>query len=424
MKLVTTMMIKRAAHWCRAIAFGMPFLFLPASSPLQAAACPNKVATVGTPVWHVADCIESIVDDIWDTSCIRTIIRTLPVTITALDGPGVYSIGVPLTWAGPGAAITITTAGVELDFHCLNLDIQPAAGVSAVGIDITSSGGQCVIRNGRISAVTNTGPAAATTMINISGGVSTSLIDIQNMRFVSDAQINTTIHTAISATSMRDITISNCEFFQSTFAINMAGCARFHIINCEFNRVFDGAINILAGTTNGLIENSSFMFCGGDINIDNSSSVEIDECYHISSGRIAGQSAVSLVSSGDITVRNCTVDSAGTRLGVGVGVVDAYNAAGSNQLTFINNTVNFCTGSGFSLDAGTISSQIIECTVNNASGNGISVAAIAGNMVVSCAVSNATLGAYPGPIPPLALIASGTAMVAAAANKWINISLP
>jgi hypothetical protein len=370
------------------------------------------------------DVIDSITDDLHDTACIGIrIIRNadLPFTIVS---PGLYSIGEDLTWAANGAAISITAGidGVDIDFHCNALVvINSAATLPQFGIYIVGGSGQVGIRNGRMQSITgNTTPA--TTLISKLGDGTESLLTIENMTFISDAQTNTPLHRHIVASATNDIHVFDCTFFQGTRAIETSACNRLDIFNCQFNRIFDQAIFNLVDF-NVAISNCDFQLCGEDINSISSQHIAIENCTHLQSGRIDTYNSVSFNTCNDVVVKNCTNQGAGT--GTGATAVDAYATIASQCVMYLNNSINGGVRNGIALDAACVNCKVIDNAIDCMASIGINndIAAVStlvlGNCVAHCganysagvAASVIATGLVPGP-----------GSIPDANNRWINAS--
>lgn len=375
------------------------------------------------------DVIDSITDDLHDTACIgRYIIRNsdLGTPTSILSLPGLYSIGEPLTWNADGAAITIATDGVDIDFHCLNLDVVGSLLSPALrtGIEIRSGVGQCSIRNGRMNSLTTNGTATSPTVLinKLDGSANNDAIfQIDNMLFISDAQASAQIHTLISFVNSIDISIQNCRFFQGTLAAVMLGCQRVTFLNDLFERVFNEAIIFAAGpgpiqSQSNSINNCVFKICGQDILLSGGSDVIIGNCIHQLAGRMVGQN--SLIASGcnQILIKDCCNSLAGGR---GIAGVSAYTLTGCNNAMILRNSINSPTGAGIQL-VGCLECKIIDNAVDNATVVGIDDVAGTNLVLGNCAAFSPVN--YSG-TTGVGFIAVGAA-IATADNRWINASFP
>jgi CII-binding regulator of phage lambda lysogenization HflD len=373
------------------------------------------------------DVIDSITDDLHDTACIgRYIIRNsdLPFLIDAARGPGLYSIGEPLTWAGPGAAITVTTDGVDIDFHCLNLDVVGSNATANFGILYGSNVGQCSIRNGRMSSLTidpNTLLPFTQPTILIFKPVSAAddaLYLIDNMLFASDSQVSVPNNQLISFTGVIDVAIQNCRFFQGSQGAIFLGCSRVSIDNCLFERVFNEAAAMSSGQSCS-ITNSTFKICGQDIQLISQNDTIISNCTHQLSGRMTGQNSVSATSCNTLIIKDCCNSFAGAR--GAAGGVSAYVLTSCINAMILRNAVDTPTANGILLTT-CASCKVIDNSVEAVGGafSGIADSPSPGiNLVLgNCSAFSTTN--YFGVDPTL--IAAGTGPISTANNRWINVS--
>lgn len=370
------------------------------------------------------DVIDSITDDLHDTACIGGyIIRNSDIATTTgfvINAPGLYSIGEPLNWIHAGAAITINTDGVEIDFHCNSLVITGSELGSHVGILINPGAGQAVIRNGRIQAITGSFTSPSTSLLKI-GNATEALLSIENMWFISDSQNSLPMptHQHITITSMSDVLINDCSFFQATGAIFAATVQRLNIFNCQFNRVRDTTIEFSV-VTNAALCNCDFQLCGQDFVAAASTHLALSECKHEQSGRADGLNAVTFNTCSDIVVKNCINQGAGT-ISPGLTVVNAYQTLSCLCAMYINNTINSGVTDGIFLDAGCLNCKVIDNAIDCMTGIGIdntpASTLVVGNCVANCGAN------YSAGVPPT-FIATGLLGIPVATNRWINVSFP